>query len=77
MENIFELYKKFNIKERIKFDIEYIEFKKEEEKRQLNNRNEFVNNLNNIINEENDSYFSKKWVDDNILRKINNKYERI
>jgi hypothetical protein len=67
MEELFEMYKNLDMKERIKFDREYNKFKEEEKLEQLTKRKELVEELNNVINEEGQPYFSSEWVEKNIL----------
>ena len=67
MEELFEMYKNLDMKERIKFDKEYNKFKEEEKLKQLTKRKELVEELNNVINEEGQPYFSSDWVKENIL----------
>ena len=67
MEELFEMYKNLDMKERIKFDIKYNKFKEEEKLEQLTKRKELVEELNNVINEEGQPYFSSDWVKENIL----------
>ena len=66
-EELFEMYKNLDMKERIKFDREYKKFKEEEKLEQLTKRKEFVEELKNVINEEGQPYFSYEWVEKNIL----------
>ena len=67
MEELFEMYKNLDMKERIKFDMEYNKFKEEEKLEKLTKRKELIEELNNVINEEGQPYFSSDWVKDNIL----------
>lgn len=67
MEELFEVYKNLDMKERIKFDREYNKFKEEEKLKQLTKRKEVVEDLNSVINEEGQPYFSSDWVEYNIL----------
>ena len=67
MEELFEMYKNLDMKERIKFDREYNKFKEEEKLKQLTKRKELIEELNNVINEEGQPYFSSDWVKENIL----------
>jgi hypothetical protein len=67
MEELFEMYKNLDMKERIKFDREYNKFKEEEKLKRLTKRKELVEELNNVINEEGQPYFSSDWVKENIL----------
>ena len=67
MEELFEMYKNLDMKERIKFDREYNKFKEEEKLEQLTKRKELVEELNNVINEEGQPYFSSEWVKEIIL----------
>ena len=67
MEELFEMYKNLDMGERIKFDREYNKFKEEEKLEQLTKRKELVEELNNVINDEGQPYFSSDWVKENIL----------
>lgn len=67
MEELLEMYKNLDMKERIKFDREYNKFKEEEKLEQLTKRKELVEELNNVINDEGQPYFSSDWVKKNIL----------
>ena len=67
MEELFEMYKNLDMKERIKFDREYNKFKEEEKLKQLTKRKELIEELNNVINEVGQPYFSSDWVKENIL----------
>lgn len=67
MKELFEMYKNLDMKERIKFDSEYNKFKEEEKLEQLTKRKEFVEELNNVINEEGQPYLSSDWIKSNIL----------
>ena len=68
MEELFEMYKNLDMKERIKFDRMYNRFNEEEKLKQMSKRKEFVEDLNRIINEERQPYFSSEWVEKNILK---------
>lgn len=67
MEQLFEMYKKLDMKERIKFDREYRKYNEEEKLKQMIQRKEIVEDLNKVINEEGQPYFSSEWVEKNIL----------
>jgi hypothetical protein len=67
MEELFEMYKNLDMKERIKFDRMYNKFNEEEKLKQMSQRRELVEDLNKVINEEGQSYFSSEWVEKNIL----------
>jgi hypothetical protein len=67
MEELFEMYKNLDTKERIRFDRECIKFNEEEKLKQMSKRKEFVEDLNRVINEEGQPYFSSEWVEKNIL----------
>jgi RNA polymerase-interacting CarD/CdnL/TRCF family regulator len=55
------------MKERIKFDRMYNKFNEEEKSKQMLQRSELVEDLNRVINEEGQPYFSSEWVEKNIL----------
>ena len=67
MEELLEMYKNLDMKERIKFDREYNKFNEEEKLKQLTKRKEVVEDLNRVLNEEGQPYFSSEWVEKNIL----------
>lgn len=67
MEELLEMYKNLDIKERIKFDKEYKKFSEEEKLKQLTKRKDVAEELNMVLNEEGKPYFSSEWVDKNIL----------
>jgi hypothetical protein len=68
MEELFEMYKNLDMKERIKFDRMYNKFNEEEKLKQMSQRRELVKDLNKVINEEGQLYFSSEWVEKNILK---------
>lgn len=59
MEELFEMYKNLDIKERIKFQVEYIKFNKEEEEKVKANRKDVIEDLMSIVDEEGKSYLSE------------------
>lgn len=67
MKELFEMYKNLDMKERIKFDRECMKFNEEEKLKQMTQRKELVEDLNRVINEEGQPYFSSEWVEKNIL----------
>jgi len=67
MKELFEMYKNLDMKERIKFDRECMKFNEEEKLKQITQRKELVEDLNRVINEEGQPYFSSEWVEKNIL----------
>jgi hypothetical protein len=64
MKELFEMYKNLDMKERIKFDREYRKFNEEEKIKQIT---QLVEDLNKVIYEERQPYFSSEWVEKNIL----------
>ena len=52
MEELFEMYKNLDMKERIKFDRMYNKYNEEEKMNHMSKRKELVENLNGVINEE-------------------------
>jgi hypothetical protein len=68
MGELFDIYRNLDLKERIKFDMEYIKFNEEEKLKIITKRKEIFEDLNKIINEEEEPYFSLEWVKKNILR---------
>jgi hypothetical protein len=67
IKELFEMYKNLDMKERIKFDRECIKFNEKEKLKQMSERKEFVEDLNSVINEEGQPYFSSEWVEKKIL----------
>lgn len=67
MKELFEMYKNLDMKERIGFDREYRKFNEEEKLKQITQGEELVEDLNSVINEEGQPYFSSEWVKKNIL----------
>jgi hypothetical protein len=63
-EELFEMYKGLDMKERIKFDREYIRFKEEEELKGISKAKEIIDL---IVTDEQKPYFSSEWVEENIL----------
>lgn len=61
MEELFEMYKNLDIKERIKFQVEYIKFNKEEEEKVKANRKDVIEDLMSIVDEEGKSYLSEYY----------------
>jgi hypothetical protein len=69
MKELIEIYKNLELREKIKFDREYINFNKEEKLKQLLKRKELLDDLNKVINEDGKPYFSSVFID-NIYRLI-------
>ena len=67
MEELFEMFKNLDMKERIRFDREYRKFNEEEKLKQMSQRSKLAEDLNSVINEEGQPYFSSEWVEKNIL----------
>jgi len=67
MEELFEMFKNLDMKERIRFDREYRKFNEEEKLKQMSQRSKLTEDLNSVINEEGQPYFSSEWVEKNIL----------
>lgn len=63
-EELFEMYKGLDMKERIKFDREYIRFKEEEELKEISKAKEIIDL---IVTDEQKPYFSSEWVEENIF----------
>jgi hypothetical protein len=63
-EELFEVYKGLDMKERIKFDREYIRFKEEEELKEISKAKEIIDL---IVTDGQKPYFSSEWVEENIL----------
>jgi len=53
---LFELYKNLSVKEKIKFDIRYNILKKEEELKRLSIKENFVDDLSKIVQENGESF---------------------
>jgi hypothetical protein len=68
MEELFDIYRNLDLKERIKFDMKYIKFNEEEKLKEITRRKEISEYLDEIINDEGQPYFSLEWVEKNILR---------
>lgn len=68
MEELFEMFKNLDMKERIRFDREYRKFNEEEKLKQMSQRSKLAEDLNSVINEEGQPYFSSEWVEKNILK---------
>ena len=52
MEELFEMFKNLDMKERIRFDREYRKFNEEEKLKQMSQRSKLAEDLNSVINEE-------------------------
>mgnify|MGYP000296638473 CR=1 FL=1 len=63
MNNLFENYKNLSLKERIKFDIQYNKFINEENIKSSSKRNELIDDLKNIIDENGQNYFSSEFIE--------------
>jgi hypothetical protein len=63
MNNLFENYKILSLKERIKFDIQYNKFINEENIKSSSKRNELIDDLKNIIDENGQNYFSSEFIE--------------
>lgn len=61
MEELFQMYMNLNMKERIKFDIEYKKYHNQNKKKLEKKKIKLLDDLN-IINEENKEYFSFEWI---------------
>jgi hypothetical protein len=58
------MYKNLDMKERIKFDREYIIFKEEKKLKEISKAKEIIDL---IVTNEQKPYFSSEWVEENIL----------
>jgi hypothetical protein len=67
IKELFEMYKNLDMKERIKFDRECMKFNEEKKLKQMTQGKELVEDLNRVINEEGQPYFSSEWVEKIIL----------
>lgn len=67
IEELFEMYKNLDMKERLKFDRKCIKFNEEEKLKQLSKRKKTIQDLNNVIDEQGNSYISTEWINQNIL----------
>jgi len=63
-EELFEMYKNLDMKERIKFDREYIIFKEEKKLKEISKSKEIIDL---IVTNEQKPYFSSEWVEENIF----------
>jgi hypothetical protein len=63
-EELFEMYKNLDMKERIKFDREYIIFKEEKKLKEISKAKEIIDL---IVTNEQKPYFSSEWVEENIF----------
>jgi hypothetical protein len=68
MEELFDIYKNLDLKERIKFDMKYIKFNEEKIEEKIKKRKELVEDLNKVVNEKGQPYFSSEWVKKNIIK---------
>jgi len=64
MEELFEMYKNLDMKERIRFDREYSRFNEEEKLKKISKAKEIIDL---IVTDEQKPYFTSEWIEKNIL----------